>query len=92
LMVYLVIRHAAGTPGVAADDMAEEELQAFAHERRVAVLMQASATVVGGFLPAIAVVFYLALSVLFIIEPLRHIHLRRLRASRPGENTTSPPP
>jgi hypothetical protein len=34
LMVYLVIRHAARTPGVAADDMAGQELQVFASERR----------------------------------------------------------
>jgi len=84
LMIYLVMRHAARTPGVAADDLAEEELQAFAHERRAAVQMQAGATVVGVFLPAIAVVFYLALSVLFIVEPLRHIHLRGRRATQPG--------
>ena len=30
LMVYRVVRYAARTPGVAADDVAEEELQAFA--------------------------------------------------------------
>jgi len=29
-MVYRVVRYAARTPGVAADDVAEEELQAFA--------------------------------------------------------------
>jgi len=33
-MVYRVIRYAARTPGMAADDVAEEELQAFARERR----------------------------------------------------------
>jgi hypothetical protein len=33
-MVYLVISHAARTPGVAAGDVAEEELQIFARERR----------------------------------------------------------
>ena len=61
LMVYLVIRHASRTPGVAADDMAEEELQAFARERRAAALLQAGATVMGVFLPVTAVIFYLAL-------------------------------
>jgi TMEM175 potassium channel family protein len=54
LMVYLMLRHAGHTPDVAADDLAEEELQAFARERRSAVLFQASATVVGVFLPLTA--------------------------------------
>jgi uncharacterized membrane protein len=84
LMVYLVIRRAARTPGVAAGDVAEEELLVFARERRAAAQLQAGATVVGVFLPAIAVVFYLAVSVLTVVEPLRHIHLRRRRASQPG--------
>jgi uncharacterized membrane protein len=84
LMVYLVIRHAATTPGVAAGDVAEEELQLFARERRAAVQLQAGATIVGVFLPVTAVVFYLALSVLSVVEPLRHLHLRGRRASPPG--------
>ena len=77
LMLYLLLRHAASSPGIAADDMAEEELQAFAKERRAAALFQGSATVVGGFLPLTAVIVYLAVSVFFIIDPLRHIRLRR---------------
>ena len=81
LMVYLMLRHAGRTPGLAADDVAEEELQAFARERRSAVLLQAGATVVGGFLPLAAEIFYLALSVFFIIDPLRHM---RGRARRPA--------
>lgn len=84
LMVYLVIRHAARTPGVAAGDVAEEELQVFARERRAAVQLQAGATIVGVFLPVIAVVFYLAVSVLTIVEPLRRIRIRRRRSSQPG--------
>jgi uncharacterized membrane protein len=84
LMVYLVIRHAARTPGVAASDVAEEELQVFARERRAAVLLQAGATIVGVFLPVTAVVFYLAVAVLSVVEPLRRIHVRRRRASQPG--------
>jgi uncharacterized membrane protein len=84
LMVYRVMRHAARTAGIAADDLAEEELQAFARERRAAAQLQGGATVVGVFLPVIAAVFYLAVSVLFIVEPLRHLHLRRRRAGQPG--------
>ena len=84
LMVYRVLRHAARTPGIAADDLAEEELQAFARERRAAAQLQAGATAVGVFFPVIATVFYLAVSVLFLVEPLRHLHLRRRRAAPPG--------
>ena len=83
LMVYLVIRHAGRTPGLAADDMAEEELQAFAKERRAATLLQGGAAVVGAFLPVTAVIFYLAISVLYIVEPLRHIRIRIRRATVP---------
>ena len=39
LMIYLMLRHAARTPGIAADDIAEEELQTFAKERRSAMLL-----------------------------------------------------
>jgi hypothetical protein len=46
----------------------------------VAALLQAGATVVGSFLPVIAVVFHLAVSVLFIVEPLRRIRIRARRA------------
>ena len=81
LMVFLMLRHAGRTPGLAADNVAEEELQAFARERRSAVLLQASATVVGVFLPLTAVVFYLAVSVFFIINPLRHMGVRVAPAS-----------
>jgi hypothetical protein len=82
LMVYLMLRHAGRTPDVAADDLAEEELQAFAKERRSAMLLQASATVVGVFLPLTAAVFYLALSIFFFLDPLRHV---RTRTRRPAE-------
>ena len=76
LMIYLMLRHAGHTPDVAADDLAEEELQAFAKERRSAMLLQASATVVGVFLPLTAVIFYPALSTFFFLDPLRHIRAR----------------
>ena len=47
LMLYLMLRHAGREPDVAADDLAEEELQAFASQRRSAALLQAGATIVG---------------------------------------------
>jgi uncharacterized membrane protein len=81
-MVYRVIRYAARTPGMAADDVAEEELQAFARERRAAALFQAGATVLGAFLPVIAIVFYLAVSLVFIVEPLRRVRIRARAPSR----------
>ena len=82
LMLYLMLRHAARTSDVAADDLAEEELQAFATQRRSAVLLQASATVVGAFLPLLAVVFYLALAIFYVIDPVRLMHTRSLRRAR----------
>ena len=87
LMIYLMLRHAGRTPGLAADDVAEEELQAFAKERRSAMLLQAAATVVGGFLPLAAVIFYLAVSVFFVIDPFRRM---RARARRPARANGEP--
>jgi len=92
-MVYRMIRYAARTPGMAADDVAEEELQAFARERRAAALFQGGATILGAFLPVIAVVFYLAVSVAFIVEPLRRVRIRaRAPASRDELAGPSGPP
>ena len=82
LMLYLMLRHAGRTSDIAADDLAEEELQAFAAQRRSAVLLQASATVVGAFLPLLAVVFYLALAIFYVIDPVRLMHTRSLRRAR----------
>ena len=39
-------------------------------------MLQASATVVGVFLPLTAVVFYLAVSVFFMVDPVRHMGVR----------------
>jgi uncharacterized membrane protein len=90
LMMYLMLRHAGRTPGLAADDIAEEELQAFAKERRSAMLLQATATVVGGFLPLAAVIFYLALSIFFVVDPFRHMRVRSRRpAAMNGETAES---
>jgi hypothetical protein len=50
------------------------------------VLLQAGATVVGVFLPLTAVVFYLALSVFFIVDPLRHMGIP---ARRPAARNVS---
>jgi uncharacterized membrane protein len=84
-MVYRVIRYAARTPGMAADDVAEEELQAFSRERRAAALFQGGATVLGAFLPVVAIVFYLAVSLVFIVEPLGRIRIRTRAPSGPDE-------
>ena len=82
LMLYLMLRHAGRSPSVAADDLAGEELQAFAQQRRSAVLLQASATIVGVFLPLLAVVFYLALAIFYVIDPIRLIRRRSRHAAQ----------
>jgi uncharacterized membrane protein len=82
LMLYLMLRHAGRTSDVAADDLAEEELRAFATQRRSAALLQTSATVVGAFLPLLAVVFYLALAIFYVIDPVRLMRTRSLGRAR----------
>ena len=67
---------------VAADDLAEEELATFAAQRRSAVLLQVSATVAGAFLPLLAVIFYLALAIFYVIDPVRLMHSHSLRRAR----------
>jgi uncharacterized membrane protein len=85
LMLYVMIRHAGRTPGLAADDTAQLELRGFARERKTAVLLQASAAVVGLLLPVIAVIFYLAVSMIYLIEPFREVDIHAPRAIPPGK-------
>ena len=84
LMMFLVIRHIDRTDELAADDVAEEQLQGFLRGRRTAVILQAIATVVGFFLPVVAVVVYLALSVFFFVDPL---WIERVRGRVKKQNT-----
>ncbi len=77
LMMFLVIRHIDRTDELAADDVVEEELQGFARGRRTGVILQAVATVVGVFLPVVAVVVYLGLSLFFFVDPLWIERVRR---------------
>jgi uncharacterized membrane protein len=77
-MAYLLIRYAARTPGLPADDVAAEELHRFQRERRFALVLQATATVVGVFLPVVAVLFFLAISLALLVQPLWHTRRTRL--------------
>jgi len=70
LMNYLVMRHIDRTDELAADDIVEEQLKGFVRGRRSAVVLQAIATAIGAFLPAVAVVIYLGLSIFFFVDPL----------------------
>ena len=54
-----------------------ELLQRFTTERRVALVAQTCATAVGLFMPVLAVLFYLSVSLLFIIAPLTATRWRR---------------
>jgi len=85
LMLYVMIRHAGRTPGLAADDTAQAELRGFARERKTAVLLQASAAVVGLLLLVIGVIFYLAVSMIYLIEPFREVGIHAPRAAPPGK-------
>jgi len=70
LMIDLVIRHAARTAGIADDELAEEELRAFARERQIALISLAAATVIGVLLPRVGIFTFLVVSVVFLFEPL----------------------
>lgn len=79
LMVNVLTGYAARKEGLATDDAAEEELAAFEKERRGAFILQAVATGLGLVLPVVAVVLYLALSVLILADPLVRARRRRRR-------------
>ncbi|HSL94937.1 MAG TPA: TMEM175 family protein [Thermoleophilia bacterium] len=82
LMVNVLVGYSARREGLAADDAAEDELEAFEKERRVALLLQAVATALGLLLPVVAVVIYLVVSVLIIADPLWRAQRRRRQAAR----------
>ena len=77
LMVNVMFGYAGRTEGVAADDAADEELKSFDRERRVAVVLQAVATLFGLILPFVAVVIYLVLSLLLLVDPIWRAERRR---------------
>ena len=70
LMVNVMFGYAARTPGLATDDAADEELRSFERDRLVAVIIQAVATLFGLFIPVVAVMIYLVISVLILVDPL----------------------
>lgn len=82
LLVNVLVAYAARTPGMAADDVAEEELHDFAKERRAALLFQAMATIVSVFMPVVAVMVFLAISVLLLVDPLWRARRRKHEHAR----------
>jgi len=78
-----MIRHAGRNPGLAADNTAQVELRGFARERKTAALLQAGAAALGLLLPVIAVMFYLAVSMIYLIEPFREVDIHAPRAAPP---------
>lgn len=79
VLVNVLLAYAARAPQLAADDVAEGELQGFEKERRSALVLQSVATIVGIFLPFVAVLVFLAVSVLLLLEPLWRARRRRSR-------------
>jgi len=83
-MVSLLIRHAARTPGIADDDVAEEELRDFARERLVALIAYATTTVVGLIAPRVALIAFLVVSVAILLEPLARSPRQRRSEHKAG--------
>lgn len=80
-MVSVLVTYSARTPELAAHDVADTELAAFARERRRAVVLQAAATLLALLVPVVAVVLFLVISVLLLVDPL--VRLPRRRAPHP---------
>lgn len=84
LLVNVVVGYAGRNPRLAADDLAEEKLRSFEKERRVALGLLALATLVGVFLPVLAVMVFLLISVLMLVDPLWRARRRRIARQRSG--------
>ena len=82
LMVNVMFGYASRTEGVAASDAADAELKAFDRQRRVAVIIQAVATLLGLILPVVAVVVYLVISLLVLVDPIWRAERARRAARR----------
>ena len=80
VVVLLLLRHAAHTPGIADDEVADEELRDFAKQRLVALVIYAALTVVGLLTPRVGLIGFLVASVVFLLEPLT----RRARRNPPA--------
>jgi uncharacterized membrane protein len=83
LLVNVLVAYTLRTPGLVADDGAEAELVAFQRERAVALALLLAATVAGLVVPVAAVVVFLAISVVILVEPLWRARRSR-RAAEAG--------
>ena len=68
-MVNVLARYAARTPGLA-DQVADQEMNAFARQRRLAITVQAIATALALVAPYAAVAVYLAVTLLSLLTPI----------------------
>lgn len=82
LMVNVMFGYASRAEGVAADDAADDELKAFDKQRRAAVILQGVATLIGLLVPFVAVVVYLVISLLVLVDPIWRAERRRRAAKR----------
>jgi uncharacterized membrane protein len=77
VMVNVMFGYAGRAEGVAADDAADDELKAFDRQRRAAVILQGVATLIGLLVPFVAVVVYLVISLLVLVDPIWRAERRR---------------
>lgn len=81
LMVNVILAHAARMPELTEEGL-RPRLREFGRQRRVAVTVQLFATVLGLFFPTLAVIAYLAISLLLLLDPIWRATQQRRRAKR----------
>lgn len=81
IMINLMLDYAAREPELISAN-GGPELKAFARQRRVTLIVQGLATLLGLVLPAVAVVAYLVISVLILGEPIGRVVQSRRAAKR----------
>jgi uncharacterized membrane protein len=82
MLLSALVRYAARAEGLAVDDLARAQLQAFEKERRASLALLLAASLLAVFLPVAAVVVFLLTSVLLLVQPLWRT--RRVRAGSHG--------
>ncbi len=75
-MVNVLVRYASRTPGLS-DRVGDQEMKAFARQRRLAIAVQAIATVLALVAPYVAVACYLVVTLLALLSPVARAWSKR---------------
>jgi uncharacterized membrane protein len=89
ILMNLILSHAASRPDLI-DTGSADQLTAFARQRRIVLVVQAVATLMGLLVPTVAVMIYLVVSLIMLIEPIwraaRNHRMAKMAAAKPSNS------